>query len=278
MSVLQYTASDNPFDIFKLLLLSFNLQLLITSWPSLNFSCLSIYGFWLPLWHHQTIIFCPPIYGFLLSLWHQQTFFVFHRYTASDYPSDIITLLHIQTFVCRRFASWMFYCFYSWCPCGFWLPHYHLQIASVCPLMYCFRLHTIFKLFLFIELRHHITRHLQAFLVDFHFTAFDCHLQTVLSIIWFTDADYLLACSNISFLSFELSLLITPLATSNFSCLSFDLQLLITSLSFSNLFSALWVTAADYSLEFSNISCLSFNLWLLITDLAFSKLFTCDFL
>jgi hypothetical protein len=49
--LLRYTDSDYPFVIFKLFL-----SFCTFSFGHCVVSSSSIYGFWLPLWHHQTLL------------------------------------------------------------------------------------------------------------------------------------------------------------------------------------------------------------------------------
>jgi hypothetical protein len=83
LSLLPFTASDYPFDIFwPLYCLSFHLQLLITPLSSFGHCIVSpsIYSFWLPLWYLLAIV---------LSLL---------PFTASDYPFVICWPLYCLSF------------------------------------------------------------------------------------------------------------------------------------------------------------------------------------
>ena len=87
--VLRSTDSDEPFGIFKLLCLSFIFGNCVAC-PS------SIYGFWLPLWYLQHLLFALYLLAIVLS--------VLLRFTESDYPFGIFK------FFCFYFVFWPLCC------------------------------------------------------------------------------------------------------------------------------------------------------------------------
>ena len=130
LSVLPFTTSDCPFDIFwSLCYLSLHLQLLIA--PLISFDhcviCPSIYSFWLPLWYLLVIVLSVP------------------PFTVSDCPFCIIwslcyPSLHLQLLI----APLVSFGHCVICPSiySFWLPLWYLLVivlsvptftASDCP-------------------------------------------------------------------------------------------------------------------------------------------------
>jgi hypothetical protein len=121
LSVLRLTASDYPCGIFTLL--SF-------------YHCIvrpSIYSFWLPLWYLHTAIILPlHCMAFDLQLlitlvvsshrYHLTITLSVLRFTASDYPCGIFTLLSFDhCIVCPSINS-------------FWFPLWYLHTAIILPL------------------------------------------------------------------------------------------------------------------------------------------------
>ena len=116
LSVLWFMDSDYPFGIFwPLCCLSFVLSILITSLVSSGHCvvCPLIYGFWLPLWYHLTIV--------LSVLW----------FMDSDYPFGIFWPLCCLSFdLCILITPLVSSGHCVVCPLiyGFWLPLWYLLV------------------------------------------------------------------------------------------------------------------------------------------------------
>ena len=239
LSVLRFTNSDYPFDIFKHLfvLLSFfflslcfrsffDLRILITPLISSNtylsfcpFSfchCVvgpsSIYGFWLPLWYLQTYI-CPfVLFLFVIVL------SVLLRFTDSDYPFDIFKHIFVLlsffflSLCCRSFFdlpilitplissnTYLSLCPFSFCHCV-------VGPSSIygfwLPLWYLQTHICPFVLFLFVIVLSVLLRFTDS---DYPFDIFK-HIFVLLSFFFLS-----LCCRSF----FDLRILITPLISSN---------------------------------------------------------------
>jgi hypothetical protein len=166
-------------------------------------SCLSIYGFWLPLWYLQASL-CPFAL-FILSL-HCLSFFYLRLLITSLVPSSfslsfcffILSLYCLSFFYLRLLITSLVpssfslsFCLFFFCHCivcrssiyGFWLPLWYLQ-DSLCP----FALFILSLYCLSFYLRLLITS-----LVSLSFSLSFCPFSfvIVLSVLLFTASDYL---------------------------------------------------------------------------------------
>jgi hypothetical protein len=267
--VIWFTASDYSFGIlWSLCCLSFDLRLLITSLVSFDHCvvCHSIYGFWLLLWYLLIIV---------LSV---------IRFTASDYSFGILWSLCYLSFDLRLLITPLVscgHCVVCLSIYGFWLLLWYLVVIVLSVLRFTASDYSFGILWslccLSFDLRLLITP-----LVSFDHCAF-CHsiygfwlllwylLVIVLSVIRFTASDYSFGIFwSLCFLSFDLRLLITPLASFDhcvFCHSIYGFWLLLWYLVVIVL-SVIRFTASDYSFGVLwSLCCLPFDLQLLITPL-----------
>jgi hypothetical protein len=235
--------SDYPFDIFwRLYCLSFELRLLITPLVSVGHRivCPLNYGLWFPLCYLLTIV--------LSVLW----------ITASGYPFDLFWPLYCLSFELRLLITPLVYVGHCIvCPLnhGFWLPLWYILAIVLSVLSFELRLlitPLIYFGYCIVCPLHY------GFWLLFWYT-----LAIALSVLWITVSDYPFDIFWPMYcLSFELSLLITPLVSVG-HCIVCPLHygfwllfwyILVIALS------VLWITASDYPFDiFWPLYCLSFE-------------------